>query len=127
MNSNLKELKYSNVGEEVISWLRIFNGPILIFVLSEWHKPTQCQAMKRMLREISRQPNFKDQIMFRWFSADKNAKYCKQLLVGHTPVALIFKNGKEVAKFRDPSSKEAIMHNLEILIDPARNHAPQTQ
>ena len=124
---NSKELSSSIIGDDTIIWLRLYIKPILIFVSSEWYKPTQCQAMKRMLREISRQPNFKDQIMFRWFSADKNAKYCKQLSVEHTPIALIFKNGKEVARFRDPSSKMAIMHNLEILIDPARNHAPQTQ
>ncbi len=119
----LQELDFSQTGNQRFrDWLSRLSIVVVIFVWSDWRRKEKCQLMRQAIEGLSGNPNYLNCVMFLSFSADKNGGPCLELSVMNTPCLLIFKNGKEVARFHDVTSKEAIGYQLEVMLDRARNH-----
>lgn len=119
----IEELDFSETnGVGFRDQLSRFSTTIMIMVWSGWRCREKCQLMRKIVEGLSKDPNYLNCITFWLLNADENGIACQEISVIDTPCLLIFQNGKETARFREATSKEAIEHQLEIILDRARNH-----
>ena len=95
---------------------------VMVLVWSEWRRKDKCRLMQGVIEDFAKDPNYLDCVTFWLLNADEYGIACQEISVTDTPCLLIFKDGKEVTRFRDATSEEAIRHQLEVILDRARNY-----
>lgn len=120
---SLKELDVFSFGDQNFgNWLSSISMPVVILVSSSNFNRIKCQEALQMLEEVSKRPEFNNNVMFFWFDADEYGNWCRMLSATRTPTIIIQKNGKEVARLSDSIGAGTIIQRLHIMTDPARNH-----
>lgn len=121
----LQELDFQRVGNgRLKDWLSQISMPVVIFAWSDWRKKAECEVMKQGIEIIAGMKKYSNSVIFYWLNADEHGDICRELSIGDTPCVVVLKNGKEIIKFSSATSGSGLMHHLDNLLDPVRNHNP---
>ena len=121
--SEMKKITVSEIGISGFRrWLSGCGFPIVVvFAISNWRKLGSCASMKRVVGELSQSY---EQGGLVEFIEDERSDLCVELYVEDAPTVVVFRNGKEIDRFIDPSSEARIKQTLSMATDPARHHFP---
>lgn len=108
--------------QDLKAWLSQITLPVFILAWSGWRRAIECEEMRKIVEALSKESKYEKSVRFFWFDPDNNGQTLKSLSIIDTPCVVIFKDGKEIVRFSSTSSKSAMVHHLDNLLDPARSH-----
>ncbi len=113
----------SEIGSKELRWWlkQQSSALIVVFVSSAWRRIASCGVMKGYIDGLSRRY---ESVILLEFIADQRADMCDELAIIDTPTVIIFRGDKEISRFVDPSSAEAIEHVLNEATNPAGHGHP---
>lgn|GEM_PF-6990629 len=103
-------------------WLSPISIPVVIFAFSDWRRKADCDEMMRVIQALAAEPKYARTVSFYWFDPDESGTIFRDLSFIDTPCVVVIKDGKEIVRFTSASSKCAMTHHLDHLLDPVRNH-----
>lgn len=109
-------------GEKITHYLSRISIPVTLLFLSDWLNKDKCEQMRRLLEQATKDKEFQGKIKFLLVNADEQGSICRELSVAEFPVLIIFKKGKEQARFKCPTSKPAIYYHLAESLRPSKPH-----